>query len=271
MKLNTLTTLIVTTYICFNSVAQASAPQPVFTPAQEARIGEIAAEYLVSHPEVLVAVSQKLQAQQEARQQLQFAVRVMDNQAALLNDADTPAFGPENAEVAVIEFFDYQCVHCSSVAPELEKVMKTHPDVRFIFKEWPIFADRWENSRAAAERGLSVWKQNGAEAYVTYHNAIYTTGNNEGKLTKEDIERAAAKAGWHDAVKDSFTVALEKNNELARALDLTGTPGIIVLPTTNASPKNITVFPGAVSEELLAAAINKASVSPRAGNLLRLQ
>lgn len=100
MKLNTLTSFIVTTYICFNSVAQASAPQPVFTPAQEARIGEIAAEYLVSHPEVLVAVSQKLQAQQEARQQLQFAVRVMDNQVALLNDTDTPAFGPENASVA---------------------------------------------------------------------------------------------------------------------------------------------------------------------------
>jgi len=82
----------------------------------------------VAHPEVLVAVSQKLQVQQEARQQLQFAVRVMDNQAALLNDAHTPAFGPENARVAVIKFFDYQCIYCSSVAPELEKVMKTHPD-----------------------------------------------------------------------------------------------------------------------------------------------
>ena len=93
MKLNSLTSFIVTTYICFNSVAQASAPQPVFTPAQEARIGEIAAEYLVSHPEVLVAVSQKLQAQQEARQQLQFAVRVMDNQVALLNDADRGPLG----------------------------------------------------------------------------------------------------------------------------------------------------------------------------------
>jgi len=231
-------------------------PQPVFTPAQEVRIGEIAAEYLVSHPEVLVAVSQKLQ----ARQQLQFAVRVMDNQVALLNDADTPAFGPENAKVAVIEFFDYQCVHCSSVAPELEKVMKTHPDVSYIFKEWPIFADRWENSRAAAERGLSVWKQKGAEAYVTYHNAIYATGKNEGNLTKEDIDRAAAKAGWRDADKESFTSALEKNDALARALGLTGTPGIIVMPISGATPKNITVIPGAVPAERLEAAIKKASL-----------
>jgi len=37
---------------------------------QETRIGEIAAEYLVAHPEVLVAFSQKLQEPQEARQQL---------------------------------------------------------------------------------------------------------------------------------------------------------------------------------------------------------
>lgn len=261
MKLKTLTALIVTTYISFNSLAQASAPQPVFTPEQEARIGEIAAEYLVAHPEVLVAVSQKLQEQQEARQQLQFAVRVMDNQAALLNDADTPAFGPENAKVAVIEFFDYQCIHCSSVAPELEKVMKSHPDVRYVFKEWPIFADRWENSQTAAERGLSVWKQKGAEAYVTYHNAIYATGNNEGDLTKEDIDRAAAKTGWHDFGKENFTPTLEKNDALARTLGLTGTPGIVVMPVTGATPKNITVLPGAVAAERLEAALQKASVS----------
>lgn len=259
MKLSTLTILLVTTYICFDSMARASAPLPVFTPEQEAKISEIAAEYLVAHPEVLVVVSQKLQEQQEARQQLQFAVRVMDNQAALLNDADTPAFGPENARVAVIEFFDYQCIHCSSVAPELEKVMKTHTDVRYVFKEWPIFADRWENSQTAAERGLSVWKQKGAEAYVTYHNAIYATGNNEGDLTKEDIDRAAAKAGWHDAGKENFTSALEKNDALARTLGLTGTPGIVVMPATGATLINITVIPGAVLAETLEAAIQKAS------------
>jgi len=262
MKLNTLATVIVTTYICFNSVAQASPPQQVFTPTQEARIGEIAAEYLVSHPEVLVALSQKLQQQQEARQQLQFAVRVMDNQAALLNDADTPAFGAENAKVVVIEFFDYQCMHCSSMAPELEKVMKAHPDVRYVFKEWPIFADRWENSQAAAERGLSVWKQKGVEAYVTYHSAIYATGHNEGKLLKEDIDQAASKTGWHDADKENFSVTLDKTDELARSLGLTVTPGIIVMPAAiGATPKKITVFAGAVPGEKLEMAIKKASVS----------
>jgi len=62
MKLKTLTALIVTTYISFYSVVQASTPQPIFTPEQEVRIREIAARYLVTHLEILVTVCQILQA-----------------------------------------------------------------------------------------------------------------------------------------------------------------------------------------------------------------
>lgn len=59
MKVHKLAALIVTTYIGFIATAHASAPQPVFSPEQEARIGEIAADYLVPHPEILVTVSHR--------------------------------------------------------------------------------------------------------------------------------------------------------------------------------------------------------------------
>jgi hypothetical protein len=45
---------------------------------------------------------------------------------------------------------------------------------------------------AAGADGLA---KKGPQAYVTYHNAIYATGHNEGKLTAEDIHGAASKAG----------------------------------------------------------------------------
>jgi hypothetical protein len=45
MKVHKLAALIVTTYIGFIATAHASAPQPIFSPEQEARIGEIAADY----------------------------------------------------------------------------------------------------------------------------------------------------------------------------------------------------------------------------------
>ncbi|ARF52403.1 DsbA family protein [Pantoea stewartii] len=259
MKLHQIAIVLVTTYKGLISTAHASAPQPVFSPEQETRIGEIAADYLVAHPEILVTVSQKLQVQQQQRQQTRYALSVMENQDALLHDRDTPAFGPDNAKVAVIEFFDYQCVFCSGFAPELEKVMKAQPDVRYIFKEWPIFGNRWEVSLQAAQLGLSVWKEKGPQAYVTYHNAVYATGHNEGKLTADDIRGAAVKAGLNTPERADNTPLLEKNSNLAEALGLTGTPGIIVMPVSGATPATITVFPEAVTAEKLQAAIRKAT------------
>ncbi|MDV0787462.1 DsbA family protein [Citrobacter amalonaticus] len=258
MKVDKIAAFIVTTYISFGFTAHASTPQPIFSPEQEARIGEIAASYLVSHPEILVTVSNKLQEQQQARKQKMFALNVMENQAGLLHDPDTPAFGPDNAKVAVIEFFDYQCVFCSRFAPELEKVMKAQPGVRYIFKEWPIFSSRWENSMTAAQQGMSVWKEKGAEAYMTYHNAVYATGHFEGKLTANDILASAKKAGATATELPNDSKWFEKNTNLAEALGLTGTPGIIVMPIHGATPDTITVFPEAVTAGKVQAAIQKA-------------
>lgn len=249
---------LVTTYVIFQLNPLHAATAPTFTPEQQEQIGQIAADYLVNHPEILLQVSRKLQLQQQERQQATLAVKVMDNQAALLEDKDTPVSGPEKAAVAVIEFFDYQCIYCSKLAPELEKVMKASPDVRFIFKEWPIFASRWENSEKAAQRGLDVWKQKGAAGYMTYHNAIYHSGHNEGQLTENDITDATKAAGATEQLHQDYSSVLEKNNVLAQALGLTGTPRLIVMPVKGATPATITVFPGLASAAQIQAAITKA-------------
>lgn len=254
-------TLLVTTLIAFSSNALASEQQlqRSFTPEQEEKIGKIAGEYLLAHPEILVQVSQKLQAQQQAKAQLSFALKVMEQQRALLLDPETPVIGPDNAKVAIIEFFDYQCVHCSHLAPTMEAVMKESKDVRFIFKEWPIFADRWPASEKAAIRGLEIWKQKGADAYMRYHNGIFRTGHDEGKLTDADIQSVSAAAGFVSTVVDTDrSNALTRNDELAQSLGLTGTPGLIVMPVKNATPETITVFPGRASADQLKAAIAKA-------------
>ncbi len=250
---------VVTTYTIFQLNPLMAAPAPVFSPEQEAQIGQIAADYLVAHPEVLVQVSQKLQQQQQQRQQQSLVLSVMENQDVLLRDTDTPVVGPDNAKVAVIEFFDYQCIYCSRLAPVMEQVMKTSPDVRYVFKEWPIFASRWESSENAAQRGIDVWKQKGAAAYAVYHNSVYKTGHNEGQLTAEDIDAAAKEAGVTGKLAADYSSQLEKNNQLAQTLGLTGTPGLIVMPVNNATPKTITVFPGAATADQIQAAIKKAS------------
>ncbi|MDQ1223885.1 protein-disulfide isomerase [Pantoea ananatis] len=102
----------------------------------------------------------------------------------------------------------------------------------------------------------------GAAAYIDYHNGIYRTGHNEGKLTAEDIENAAKTAGAGPGKQEDYAKSdslIASNESLAELLGLTGTPGIIVMPAENASPENTTVIPGVVSEAVMQQAINKAA------------
>lgn len=161
--------------------------------------------------------------------------------------------------MTVVEFFDYQCIYCARLAPELEKVINANPDVRFVFKEFPIFGQRWPASLSAAKTGLQIWKQKGADAYLHYHNAIYATGHNEGKLTDADIS-AAAKAVKFDAkTTPDVQETLDGINTLAQQLGFSGTPALVVLPSTGASADNVTVIPGYTSAEALQQAISHAA------------
>lgn len=223
----------------------APAPAANFTPEQEARIGKIAADYLVAHPEVLLQASAATQA-------------VIKNQAALTQDKNTPTYGPANGKVTVIEFFDYQCIYCSRLAPVMEQVIKENPQTRFAFKEWPIFGSRWESSLTAAKTGLQIYQQKGAEAYLTYHNGIYATGHNEGKLTAADVQQQAKKVNFDAKKAPDVEAVLESTNQLAQEIGLSGTPGVIVMPTTGATEATITVFPGLADKDSLDAAIKKA-------------
>lgn len=240
------------------SSALAPATVLAFTPEQEARIGEVAKAYLLDHPEVLLEVSQKLQAQQHDQQLHALTTAVLAHQDALLNDPATPSYGPADAKVALVEFFDYQCSVCAQQAPELEALMQANPQVRYVFKEWPIFGARWPASMAAAETGLQIWKQKGADAYLAYHNAIYATGHNEGKLTQQDIARASMKAGKLKGKKAEALDTLSQIDALAQNLGLRGTPGLIVMPVSGATVDNVTVVPGGASQATLQTAIDKA-------------
>lgn len=260
MSLNTtLKALLTAGLVMSGPVLAAESPGVTFTPEQEARIGEIAKAYLLDHPEVLVEVSQKLQAQQQKKQQQMMSAAVLQNQTALLTDKGTPSYGPADAKVTVVEFFDYQCIYCAHQAPELEKVINANPTVRFVFKEWPVFASRWENSGLAAKTGLQLWQQKGADAYLKYHNALYATGHNEGKLTAEDINTAANAVKFDAKTAPDVLGTLDGINTLAQQLGLSGTPALVVLPSTGASASTVTVIPGFARADALQTAIDNAA------------
>lgn len=123
--------------------------------------------YLVQNPEVLrevsVALDQKAQQQQivENRQKAaEVTARVAADPGLIAVDAGDPAFGPADAKVTVIEYFDFRCPGCKATAPEVLRLMQAHPDVRFVFKDWPIL-DGPSNgvSHYAARAALAAHQQ----------------------------------------------------------------------------------------------------------------
>lgn len=265
--------LLVTLVVIFYSLSVIGKnAEKRFSVEEKKEIGKIATDYLVEHPEFLIQASKKLQAQQAQKQRDNYVQLVMGNGKTgkevpqkLLHDSDTPYVGPDNAKVAVIEFFDYQCVFCSKVAPALEQLIKdkTNSDVKFIFKDYPIFGSQWDASDYAANISKIAFDQGGGELYHQYHNKIFGTGKDEGQLTIKDINEVAKslkiKLGKYmhsdsskekDAKKEKVELlpSIEQNMKFGNSLDIMGTPFIIVMPVNGANKDNVTVFSGYPSD-----------------------
>lgn len=252
--------LAVAASLSFSGAALADTAS-TFSPAQQQEIQKITEQWLTEHPEILIKMSQELQQRQQKAQQTQLSDGVIKLSAQLQQVKGIPHAGPDDASVIVTEFFDYQCVFCHRDAPIVEKLMQDNPKVKFVFRDWPIFAGQYPLSNTAALTGIGVYNEAGADAYLKYHNGIYATGHDEGKLTEQDIADVAAKATGKPLKLDnlkSYTATIDKNDMLAKAIGANGTPLFIVMPAKNASAENITVLPRAASLDELQAAINKA-------------
>lgn len=186
--------------------------------------------YLLNHPEILEEMLQARQTQQQAAGTQAINAAIAADPSLLAHDPRDPAVGPppEQAAVTVFQFFDYRCPGCKSVAPEFLEVVQANPDVRFVFKEWPIL-DRPgdESSTYAALAALAAQAQG---RYLEVHQALMA----EPALDIDGVDRVLHTAGVdlnaaHAAMQaESIPAHLRDIHEAARALNLQGTPTFIV-------------------------------------------
>jgi len=69
--------------------------------------------------------------------------RAYASHSAMKNLKDTSQFshfqGPENAERVIVEFLDYRCSYCRQMHPVMKEVMERHPDVKIVYRFYPVF------------------------------------------------------------------------------------------------------------------------------------
>lgn len=225
-------------------------------------VGKVAATYLVKNPQYLLEAGKALE-NQNTNASLE---RIIPYAPALFETKETPNIGPDNAAVAVIEFFDYQCHFCMKVAPVVESVLSQSSDVKFFFKEFPIFAGSKPVSAMRAATGLHVYQAFGAEAYRKYHNNLMTSAyvffNNQRGFTLSDLDMVVNKSGFNssfsDREKSRYENVISGNMQLGEALGISGTPGFIIMNMQKPDAATTSFIPGAVDEATLKYAIQKA-------------
>ncbi|MBL1980742.1 thioredoxin, partial [Klebsiella pneumoniae] len=115
-------------------IREPQANQPaglVLTEQDKELIGKTAAQYLIDHPENLVEAGKRLESNRDGENMS----NVVNTKDVLLKSTYTPNYGPDNADVAVIEFFDYMCHFCQQSSPVLEKAISVNKNVRTFFKD----------------------------------------------------------------------------------------------------------------------------------------
>ena len=84
---------------------------------------------------------------------------------------DSPSRGPADAKVVIVEFGDFQCPVCRSAEMELRHILPQHPDVRFVFKDYPL-VDIHPWAMTAALAGRCAYQQSKA-GFWKLHDLIY--------------------------------------------------------------------------------------------------
>lgn len=191
--------------------------------------------YLLDNPEVLQEVSDILNARAQDAQNAeslrlaeQITARAAANPTLLAADPRDPAFGPADAKVTVVEFFDFRCPGCKATAPEVLALMQAHPDVRFVFKDWPIL-DRGSDgvshlsaraAQAAHRQGkyLPVFRDLMAEPDLTPDTIARILNDNGVSLPQAEAAMASGEIASH----------LADIQTTATTLGLQGTPTFLI-------------------------------------------
>ena len=203
-------------------------------------------EYLLKNPEVIMEALQILQQRQRAAEAENLKRTIAERGEEILNDPAAPVGGNPAGDVTVVEFFDYNCPYCRRVAPTVVELEQADPDLRLIYKEFPILGP---GSQFAARAALASRRQG---KYVPFHNALMQATD---QVTEETVMETAREVGLDteqlraDMQDPAIQEAIGRNLQLASALGITGTPSFII---------GEEVVPGAVELRTLQSLIARA-------------
>ncbi len=215
-----------------------SASESTFSVIQKQELKRLIEQHINENPEVIVKAIQRMQERQSQEDAARSTEALKKNKKDLIMDQNAPVIGNSRAKITVVEFFDYRCGYCKRVFNIMMKVLKENPDIRYVLKELPILGP---DSIIATRASLAIWRTQ-QNKYLPFHSALMSA---RGGIPESKIFNIANDIGIDivqlkkDMTDPEIDQILEKNFQLAQALNITGTPAFII---------GNKIIPGAIDE-----------------------
>jgi protein-disulfide isomerase len=221
-----------------------------FTQAQRAEIVAIMRDALKHDPSILRDAVAALQTDDTTRQAAESQAALAANRDALVTPAD-PVAGNPHGDVTIVEFFDTRCPYCRRMEPVMEKFLTQDHGVKLVYKDLPILGP---SSTLGSKALLAAQAQGG---YEKLREAVMQLPPD---TTLPMIRAAAEKLGldWarlsHDMDAPAVQQRIDANIKLAHALDIEGTPALVI---------GDTMVPGALDLAELQKQVADARAAPK--------
>ncbi len=108
--------------------------------------------------------------------------------ASAVKNPETKGFsakGATTAKYTIVEYADFECTHCKLVGPVLEELVQAHPEVRVVYKHYPLPFHAM--ARPAAIAAEAAARQN---KFWEMHSALFATQ----EFLSKDMMQGHAKA-----------------------------------------------------------------------------
>lgn len=188
-------------------------------------VKRLALEAILENPEIVFEAAAIIRDREEAARAQTVRSTITELKDALEADPNAPVLGNPAGDVTVVEFFDYNCPYCMQAAGEVQTLIETDPNVRLVYREWPILG---EGSVYAARAALAAREQ---DLYEEFHWALM-----EERARKDEavVLRVAARVGLDierlkaDMEGETVRAHIAQSMALARALGFSGTPSFVI-------------------------------------------
>ena len=202
--------------------------QAEMTDAERQAFRDEVRAYLIENPEVIVEAMDGLQAREQESAAVKDRQMLAEQHDAIFNDAASWSGGNPEGDITIVEFVDYRCGYCRKANADVEELVKSDGNIRFVLKEFPILG---EASVISSRFAIAVLQLHGAEAYKAAHDQLITL---RGEPDDATLARLAGDLGFDAAAiaarmgTDAVTDVIKANHALADIMEISGTPTFVI-------------------------------------------